>query len=268
MAGTDTSLKQIPEDIPLAPVVILVRPQLGENIGMCARAMLNCGVTELRIVKPRDGWPNPDAVAAASGAGILLENAKLFETTADAVADLEFVLATTARDRDMVKNVMRADEAGVEVHKLHTGRTTPICGILFGPERSGLENDDVALADVILNIPLNPGFSSLNLAQAVLLTCYSWLSAQNPFSGTAFAPAPQPEDNEAPATKGDIENLMRQLENDLEQRRFFRSPEQKPTLLRNIRNFFFRAGITKQEVRTLHGIFSCLKDKKNRLKEN
>lgn len=262
MAGTDTSQKQIPENTPLAPVVILVRPQLGENIGMCARAMLNCGVTELRLVAPRDGWPNPDAVASASGAGILFDTAKVFDTTADAVADLDFVLATTARDRDMVKGVMTAEEAGQEIHKRHAGLQTPICGIMFGPERSGLENDDVAVADMILNIPLNPGFSSLNLAQAVLLTCYSWLSAQNPFEGTAFAPAPNEGENDAIASKGEVENLMQRLEEELEKRRFFRSPEQRPTILRNIRNYFFRSGITKQEVRTFHGIISCLVEKK------
>jgi len=262
MAGTDTSIRQIPDNTPLAPVIVLVRPQLGENIGMCARAMLNCGVTELRLVAPRDGWPNPDAVASASGAGILFDSAKVYATTAEAVADLDFVLATTARDRDMVKDVMTAEEAAREIHKRHAGRSVPVCGILFGPERSGLENDDVALADMILNIPLNPGFSSLNLAQAVLLTCYSWLSAQNPFEGTAFPPAPEENDNEAPASKGEIENLLQRLEEELDKRRFFRSPEQRPTLLRNIRNFFFRSGMTKQETRTLHGIISSLVEKK------
>ena len=262
MAGTDTSIQQIPDNTPLPPVVILVRPQLGENIGMCARAMLNCGVTELRLVAPRDGWPNPDAEASASGACILFETAKVYATTAEAVADLDFVLATTARDRYMVKGVMTAEEAGKEIHKRHTGITTPTCGILFGPERSGLENDDVAVADMILNIPLNPGFSSLNLAQAVLLTCYSWLSAQNPFSGTAFPPAQDGDENESPATKGEVENLMQRLEEELEKRRFFRSPEQRPTLLRNIRNFFFRGGMTKQEARTFHGMISALIEKR------
>ncbi len=262
MAGTDTSIQQIPDNTPLPPVIILVRPQLGENIGMCARAMLNCGVTELRMVAPRDGWPNADADAAATGASILFDTAKIYDTTAEAVADLDFVLATTARDRDMVKGVMTAEQAAQEIHKRHTGLQKPTCGILFGPERSGLENDDVAVADMILNIPLNPGFSSLNLAQAVLLACYSWLSAQNPFAGTAFAPAPEDGDNEFPATKGEIENLLQRLEEELEKRRFFRSPEHRPTLLRSIRNFFFRSGITKQETRTFHGIISALIEKR------
>lgn len=260
MAGTDTSQPLVPADMPLAPVVILVRPQLGENIGMCARAMLNCGVTELRIVKPRDGWPNEDAIAAASGAIDVLNSAKLYETTAEAVADLDYVLATTARMRDMVKPVLKAEEAAREIHHRHHGRTAANCGILFGPERSGLENEDVAVASAILNIPLNPGFSSLNLAQAVLLACYSWLCCDNRFPPAA-APAPEDGDNEAPAKRGAIEHLLQYLEADLDERGFFRSAPQKPTLLRNIRNFFFRAAPTVQEVRTLHGILVALRGK-------
>ncbi|MBI1214291.1 MAG: RNA methyltransferase [Alphaproteobacteria bacterium] len=258
MAGTNNARGQIPDNAAPAPAVILVQPQLGENIGMCARAMLNCAVTDLRIVKPRDGWPNPDAVAAASGAVMLLEQAKVFETTAEAVADLQFVLATTARSRGLVKDIYTAEAAGREIHARHAKAQK--CGILFGPERTGLENDDVALANAILNIPLNPGFSSLNLAQAVLLTCYSWLSADNPFAGEGLTPA---TDEAAPAGKEDIENLMNHLQDELENGGFFRSPDQKPTLMRNIRGFFFRADMTQQDVRTLHGIFACLTGKKS-----
>jgi len=258
MAGTNSALgRQDEGDLPKAASVILVHPQLGENIGMCARAMLNCAVTDLRLVKPRDGWPNPDAEAAAAGAVALLENAKVYETTAAAVADLDFVLATTARGRGMVKDVYTAEAAGREIHTRHARGVD--CGILFGPERTGLENDDVALADAILSIPLNPGFSSLNLAQAVLLVSYSWLCADNPFAGEEIAPA---LDENEPAKKNEIENLMTQLQEELEKNRFFRSPEQKPTLLRNIRNFFFRVGMTRQDVRTLHGIFSSLTGKR------
>lgn len=260
MAGTDTSQPLVPADMPLAPVIILVRPQLGENIGMCARAMLNCGVTELRIVQPRDGWPNDDAIAAASGAIDVLNSAKLYETTAEAVADLEYVLATTARMRDMVKPVLTADVAAREVHHRHHGREKPNCGILFGPERSGLENEDVAVANAILNIPLNPGFSSLNLAQAVLLACYSWLCCDNRFPAAA-APAPEDGDNTAPAPRSEIETFLQFLEKDLEEAGFFRSPPQRPTILRNIRNFFFRSSPTVQEVRTLQGILVALRGK-------
>ncbi len=290
MAGTNTA-KENTKAIPLAPTVILVRPQLGQNIGMCARAMLNCAVTELRIVKPRDGWPNPDATAAASGAIELLEKAKIYETTAEAVADLEFVVATTARERGVVKDIYTAEAAAKKIREINFG-TGPLpnplpqgegigatlpppmgegwgeglsgkqrCGIMFGPERTGLESDDVALASAIVNIPLNPGFSSLNLAQAVLLTCYAWLNADNPFREEQVVPD---LGDTAPATKGDVENLMKHLEDDLDTGGFFRSPEQRPTILRNIGNFFHRSGMTQQDVRTMHGIFSCLTGKRMR----
>jgi tRNA/rRNA methyltransferase len=254
MAGTNLTRGMVPTDIALAPAVILVRPQLGENIGMCARAMLNCGVTELRIVAPRDGWPNPDAVAAASGAIDLLERAIVFKTTAEAVADLELVLATTARPRGMIKEIYTPDEAARRMREKNSDGVQR-CGILFGPERTGLENDDVAMANAILNIPLNPAFSSLNLAQAVLLVSHAWLSADNPFKisdATTFYGVTEP------ARKEDIENLMTYLESMLEKGDFFRSPEQRPTLIRNIRNFFFRSPMTAQDARTLFGVFKSL----------
>jgi tRNA/rRNA methyltransferase len=260
MAGTNTTLSPFPKDIPLAPVIILVRPQLGENIGMCARAMLNCAVTELRIVNPRDGWPNPGAVSSAAGATAVLEQAKLYTSTKDAVADLEFVLATTARPREMVKDIYSTDAAAKEIRQRNAAKVQK-CGILFGPERAGLENDDVVFANAILNIPLNPGFSSLNLAQAVLLVCFSWLSAENPFYAQEIATE---MGDTAPARKEDVEFLLAQLEDELTKGGFFRSPKQKPTILRNIRNFFFRSAPTQQDVRTLHGIVSCLTGKRRR----
>ncbi len=259
MAGTNTARGTLPDTAPLGPAVILVHPQLGENIGMCARAMLNCAVTELRIVKPRDGWPNPAAVSAASGAASILENAKLYETTKEAVADLEYVLATTARNRGVVKDICTAEAAAKLIHEKNAAKTQK-CGILFGPERTGLENDDVALSDAILNIPLNPGFSSLNLAQAVLLACYAWLTADNPFK---LMEIERSLGDTEPAQKGDIENLMGHLEDEIAKGGFFRSPEQRPTIMRNIRNFFFRSGMTKQDVRTFHGILSCLAGKRS-----
>ncbi len=239
-------------------MIVLVRPQLGENIGMCARAMLNCAVTEMRIVAPRDGWPNPDAVAAASGAVSILENAKVFQTTAEAVADLQYVLATTARDRFLNKTVIDASAAGLLIHEKIANNIR--CGILFGPERTGLESDDMAVADAILNIPLNPSFSSLNLAQAVLLVCYSWLHTNNPFAKKADDPEQSP-----PATKDEVENLLQHLEQELDYSGFFRSPDQRPTLMRNIRNFFFRSGMSAQETRTLHGIFKSLTGNKRKI---
>ncbi len=254
MAGTNKK-QSASQEIPTPPVIILVGPQLGENIGMCARAMLNCAVTEMRIVNPRDGWPNPSAVSAASGALSVIENAKTFTSTEEAIADLEFVLATTARGRDMVKDIYTAEEAAKEIRLKNTG-DTPKCGILFGPERTGLENDDIALANAILNIPLNPGFSSLNLAQAVLLVCYAWLSAANPFEVGAV-------ETEAPATKKDIDLLMQHLEDELTKAEFFRSPAQKPSILRNLKNYFFRSSPTEQEVRTLRGVIAALSGKRH-----
>ena len=155
------------------PAIILVRPQLGENIGTAARAMLNCGLMDLRLVAPRDGWPNVKALNAASGADAVIGQARLFESVADAVADLNSVFASTARGREMVKPVFTPRQAAA---KLHPASATH-AGILFGPERSGLSNDDVVLADAIIEVPLNPAFSSLNLAQAVLIICYEWSAA-------------------------------------------------------------------------------------------
>jgi tRNA/rRNA methyltransferase len=259
MAGTDTSLKS-EKPLPLAPVIILVEPQLGENIGMCARAMLNCAVTELRIVNPRDGWPNEAAIRSSSGATELLEKAKLYATTKEAIADLEFVLATTARERGMTKEIYTPETAAKEIRRRNVG-DKQICGILFGRERTGLENDEVAMANAILNIPLNPGFSSLNLAQAVLLTCFSWLNAENPFQ---LIVNPGEDGHTLPANKEEIEGFLVQLESGLEESGFFRSPDQRPTLMRNIRNFFFRSSPTQQDVRTLHGIVASLIGKRRR----
>lgn len=236
----------------LPPVIILVKPQLGENIGMCARAMLNCAVTELRIVAPRDGWPSESALSASAGAVEVIGNAKIFNTTADAIADLEYVLATTARSRDMSKPVILTDVAAREIRTRNNSGVQK-CGILFGPERSGLENEDAVMANVLLNIPLNPQFSSLNLSQAVLLVCHAWLSADNPFVSAEIL-----TDEETLAKKSDIEFLLNRLEGEIASRDFFRCPEQRPTIVRNIRNFFFRGQPTEQEIRTLQGIISCL----------
>jgi len=288
MAGTDTS-KASEKTLALAPVIILVEPQMGENIGMCARAMLNCAVTELRIVNPRDGWPNEMAIKTSSGAVELLEKARLYNTTKEAIADLEFVLATTARERGMTKEVYSPETAAREIRRRNSipvppakagvhETTDPVdsrlrgndgvkyvqkCGILFGRERTGLENDEIAMANAILNIPLNPGFSSLNLAQAVLLTCFAWLNADNPFNLVENAGAAE-NGHTQPATKDEIEMFLGLLEKDLTEADFFRSPEQKPTLLRNIRNYFFRSTPTQQDVRTLHGIIVALSGRRRR----
>lgn len=252
MAGTDKTETLLVRG---GPAVILVNPQLGQNIGMVARAMLNCGLTELRLVAPRDGWPNPDAEAAAAGATLVLEQAKVFPTTAEAVADLQRVYATTARARGMTKVVEtpRTAIGGMRAAAAH-GQSV---GVLFGPERAGLKNDDIALADTILEVPLNPGFSSLNLAQAVLLVGYEWFQAadETPSSELVI-------NSTRPATKGELINFFQRLEKALDESGFLYPPEKTPIMVRNIRNMFQRADLTEQEVNTLHGIISALWDKR------
>ncbi|WP_020398815.1 RNA methyltransferase [Kordiimonas gwangyangensis] len=232
------------------PAIILVRPQLGENIGKAARAMLNFGLTDMRLVAPRDGWPNPAAGPAASGADIVLENARVFDTVEEAVADLSHVYASTVRDRDMPKPVVTPREAAQQMHAvIGKGQTT---GILFGPERSGLTNDDVVLADTILTVPVNPGFGSLNLAQAVILTAYEFHHLAD---GT---PAYQPSHPEGTASKDELLGLMEHLEGELDKRGFFRSEDRRATMRRTLRNLIQNAGFSRQEVFTLRGVVKSL----------
>jgi tRNA/rRNA methyltransferase len=235
----------------LAPAVILVRPQLAENIGSAARAMLNCGLTDLRLVRPRPSWPHPRAVAAAAGADMVLDGAKIFSTTAEAIADLHYVYATTARPREGVKPMVTARAAATEVHERAAKRERS--GFLFGPERTGLENDEVSLADAILRVPVNPEFSSLNLAQAVLLAAYEWRQA-----GEDAAPRVLLKGKAEAATKEDIVGFFDRLEAELDACGFLRNPEMRPTMVRNIRNIFHRAGLMAHEVRTLQGILTGL----------
>ena len=258
MQDTNNTPKRgaLPDDHPQGPAVILVEPQLGKNIGMCARAMLNCGLTDLRLVSPRDGWPSGSAIQTSSGAIGVIENAKLYETTADAVSDLQFVIATTARERDMVKPVYTPHSAAVELHARRMQKQN--CGIMFGPERAGLTNDDVALANAVLNVPLNPGFSSLNLAQAVLLIGYAWyekLADETPAIYTRRGESP-------PATQLDFNGAMQHLMDELENKGFFLNPDKRPNTERNIRNMFARLDMTQQETRTLRGIVKALAGKK------
>ncbi|MXO64609.1 TrmJ/YjtD family RNA methyltransferase [Altererythrobacter endophyticus] len=228
------------------PVVVLVRPQLGENIGKAARAMLNFGLTELRMVSPRDGWPNPAAGPAASGADIVLEKAQVFETTADAVADCAHVYATTVRKRGVTKPVVTPEEASREIIQ-QEGRSA----ILFGPERSGLETDDVALARTILTVPINPDFSSLNLAQAVILCAYEWSRHQHlvqPTQEDALPPAPQDE----------LDGLVAHLEKLLEPRNYFFPAARADATRRTLRGILTKPGWNHLEVRTLRGILTTL----------
>ncbi|KAA0681979.1 RNA methyltransferase [Roseomonas genomospecies 6] len=233
------------------PTIILVQPQLGENIGACARAMLNCGLTELRLVKPRDGWPNEKAVAAASGADPVLDGAKLYDTTAEAVADLNVVFATTVRTRGMIQEFITPRVAATELRAhFDAGHKT---GVLFGPERTGLVNDDLTLAEKLITVPLNPSFSSLNLAQAVLLIGYEW-----------FQTGETPPDRvlhtgqTRPATKAELLNFFEHLEGDLDRTGFFTTPEKRPSMVRTLRNAIERMQMTEQEVRTFHGVIAAL----------
>ena len=239
-----------------APVVVMVRPQLGENIGMAARAMLNCGLSALRLVSPRDGWPNERAQRAASGADIVLEKARVFATVGEAVADLEHVVATTARTRELVQRIVTARRAAADMRDwIADGRRV---GILFGPERTGLENEDMVHADTALTIPLNPQFSSLNVAQAVLLVAYEWATA-----GDA-TPAERMADHAArPATKEELQNLFDHLERALDESGFLRHKAMRPSMVLNLRALLQRAAMTEQEARTFHGVIKFLSKHKH-----
>ncbi|MBV9828686.1 MAG: RNA methyltransferase [Alphaproteobacteria bacterium] len=246
MAGTNTSR----EGITGGPAVILVEPQLGQNIGTAARAMLNCGLDDLRLVKPRDGWPNEKAIAAASGADRVLDKARLFPTVEAAIGDLVHVYASTARDRYMVKREVTPRLAAAEMRgRLAAGEP---CGVLFGPERTGLINEHIALADTVLTVPLNPAFSSLNLAQAVLLIGYEWFTAET------APPAEQLHTGHSrPANKEELVRFFDHFEEALTISGFLRHEDKRPSMTRNLRNLFQRASCTEQELRTLHGVITA-----------
>jgi tRNA/rRNA methyltransferase len=234
------------------PAIVLVRPQLAVNIGMCARAMANFGLTDLRLVAPREGWPRSGtcrkgAHAAAAGAVHLLEAARLFETVEAAILDLNFVWASTARERGQTKPILTPAEAMPKsARKIASGEKH---GVLFGPERTGLANDEVALADAILTFPVNPAFASLNLAQAVLLTGYEWMravsDAKPPFSTVQRSPA---------APREMALSFFDYLETELERTGFFRPISKQPVMRRNLRNIFHRMQLTEQDVSSLRGM--------------
>jgi tRNA/rRNA methyltransferase len=232
------------------PVIVLVRPQLGENIGKAARAMLNFGLTEMRLVAPRDGWPNPSAGPAASGADVVLEKAQLFDSVAAAVADCAHVYATTVRKRGVTKPVMSPEQAA-PVIRAAEGRSA----ILFGPERSGLETDDVALARTILTVPINPEFGSLNLAQAVILVAYEW-------SKGAELVSPPATELDPPAPQEELEGMIGQLDAMLEELGYYFPPHRVPVNRRTLRGLLTKPGWTSQEVRTFRGVLSALDGRK------
>jgi tRNA/rRNA methyltransferase len=228
------------------PVIVLVRPQLGQNIGKAARAMLNFGLTELRLVAPRDGWPNPDAGPAASGADAVLESATVFESTAAAIADCSLVFASTVRRRDLVLPVVDPEEMAREIHST-SGRTA----ILFGPERSGLESDDVALANRIVTVPINPEFGSLNLAQAVILLAYEW-------SRGAALSQPTAKDIEPPATRADLEGLIGQLDGALDEAGYFFPPDRVDVTKTTLRTILTKPLWSTREIQALRGVIRAL----------
>lgn len=236
------------------PAIVLVRPQLAENIGMAARAMLNCGLDDLRLVAPRVEATDERATRACSGADRVLETARVFPDVAAAVADLKRVYATCPRERDMVKPLFSPAEAvRVAAQNLAGGQGA---GFLFGPERTGLENDEVTLADALVPFPVNPEFNSLNLAQAVLVIGYEWISRKTD------APARTLRLGKAePAPKGEIEGFLARLEAALDECGFLRSEAMRPTMVRNIRAFILRAQPMAHEIRTAHGMLSGLTER-------
>ncbi len=228
------------------PAIVLVRPQLGENIGKAARAMLNFGLTDLRLVAPRDGWPNPSAGPAAAGADSVLEQARMFGTIAEAVADCTHVYATTVRKRDLVVPVVSPEEAGREVHA-NAGPSA----FLFGAERSGLETEEVVVAGKIVTVPVNPDFSSLNLAQAVVLIAYEWSKHRSLAMPTVGDPEPR-------ATQAQLEGLIAQLYEALEAADYFHPPDRTPATRNTIRTILTKAGWSSREVQALRGIIRAL----------
>lgn len=252
MAGTDKN-KQL--ELRLAPAVILCEPQLGENIGAAARAMANFGLWDLRLVNPRDGWPNERAVAAAARANHVIERVRVFERVEDAIADLSLVYATTARKRDMAKPVFGPDEAAN--HLVAHIDTQQNAGLLFGRERWGLNNEEVALCDAIVTLPVEPAFASLNIAQAVLVLAYEFRRSRNvalPFDGQAQSLAPRIE----------LMGFFEQLEDALDRSGFFRPPEKRASMINNLRAMLTRGAFSQQEVRTLRGVVAALERRHER----
>ena len=228
------------------PVIVLVRPQLGQNIGKAARAMLNFGLTEMRLVAPRDGWPNPDAGPAASGADIVLEKAQVFESVEEAIADCSTVYASTVRRRDLVMPVLSPEAMAGEI-----ASSPARSAILFGPERSGLETGEVALAKAIVTVPINPEFGSLNLAQAVILLAYEW-------SKRSLLAVPPEKPLEPAAPHGELEGMIRQLEGELDEKGYFHPPSRTEATKNTLRTIFTKTGWSSREVKAIRGIIRAL----------
>lgn len=237
------------------PAVVLVRPQMGENIGAAARAMWNFGLDRMRLVTPRDGWPNPRAVAMASGAGRVLDQVQVMDDTGAALADLNYVFATTARSRDLTKRVLTPERAMAEARAMIDGGQK--VGIMFGPERAGLENADVVRADALVSIPVNPAFASLNLAQSVLLLSYEWRR-----QASDVVPEVREMGKTRFATHIEVEKLTGHLEDKLDSAGFFWPEHKRESMIENLRNMFSRLDLTDADVRTLHGVLRALTEKR------
>ncbi len=236
------------------PIIILVEPQLGENIGMTARAMANFGLHEMRLVNPRENWLNQKTIAAAAGAGFVIEAAQLYTSLEDAIADLHTLYATTARERGQGKPIQGPDEAArIMADHVSSGHKV---GILFGRERTGLENEDIALADAICTFPVDPEFASLNLSQAVLLMSYAFRIASDHGSALPFAN----KTKWPPATREALKNFFAYLDEKLDERGFYRPASKKPRMSINLHNIFLRIGMDEQDLRTLRGMFVRLID--------
>ncbi len=231
------------------PAIILVEPQLAENIGHTARAMLNFGLHDLRLVAPRDGWPNPGAKSTAVGADGVLKEAKVFESVEAAIGDLTFVYAATVRTRELPKVVESPESAGLKMIQAVAGGGC--CGVLFGPERSGLSNEDLVLADAVISIPVNPEFGSLNLAQAVILVAYEWNKAAG--QSTALKSGEDPA-----ATRNELFGLVGHIEDELDKRQYFHPEGRRPALKLALRNLLSGAGFNSKQVRTLRGVIAAL----------
>jgi tRNA/rRNA methyltransferase len=259
MAGTDKT-KQV--DFGPAPMVVLVNPQLGENIGMAARAMANFGLFQLALVDPREGWDREKAIAAASGAAETVEKSILFNSLPEALQGMNHVYATTARPRGMTKDVLTPEQAGLDM-RARVARGEKIA-VMFGRERYGLNNEEVSLADVVITAPVNPAYASLNIAQAVLLMGYEWFKHEARSLGQATPELPALEGpglqmpDTRPATKEELFGFFDHLERELLEAGFFKTDDKRPGMMRNIRNLFARTQMTEQEVRSLRGVVSSL----------
>jgi tRNA/rRNA methyltransferase len=244
--------KQVSFEKTLSPVIILVRPQLSENIGMVARAIMNCALSDLRLVAPRENHLSDKAVSASSGAQEILQHATVYESLTDALTDINFLLATTARPRDMTKPVYHPEKAiRLCLEKTSKGMKT---ALLFGAERTGLENHELILADGILEIPLNPKHSSLNLAQAVLLTGYTWFSGIQNVDNSRFASGAS-----KPASKAEVALWLNNLKQDLDKKGYFHFPDKRERMEHNLENIFTRIDLTQAEIKTLYSVLKVLK---------